>query len=144
MSLLYLFLFSRLLYIPTINNIYHPLPQRLKPITDTISPRQRNTAASARFRAKKKRREQSLERGAREKREQLEQLEGRIRELEVENGWLRDLIMETTGTKGKGKEKENEKEKDGDGYNEDEAEGIVVQERERRGRERKDGVGTRG
>lgn len=95
--------------------------------------RQRNTAASARFRAKKKRREQSLERGAREKRERLRELEARIRELEVENGWLRDLIMETTGGKRKGKEKEE---------GSDKLEEQDVQDEERKGRERKDGVGT--
>lgn len=98
--------------------------------------RQRNTAASARFRAKKKRREQSLERGAGEKRERLRELEARIKELEVENGWLKDLIMETTGSKrrekGVGSDAE---ERSGEG------EGDVLDE-ERKGRERKDGVGT--
>jgi hypothetical protein len=62
----------------------------------------------------------------------VEELEGRIRELEVENGWLRDLIMETTGGKGKGKEKEGKGEREGE----------VPQREERKGRERKDGVGT--
>jgi len=56
--------------------------------------RLRNTAASARFRAKKKQREQSLERSAREKREKLAALEDRIAELEAENQWLKNLIME--------------------------------------------------
>jgi hypothetical protein len=50
----------------------------------------------------------------------------------VENGWLRELIMETAGGKGKGKGKEGEEEE----------EGVVVQEGERKGREKKDGVGT--
>ncbi len=44
--------------------------------------RLRNTAASARFRAKKKQREQTLEQQAREKKQALEKLESRIRELE--------------------------------------------------------------
>jgi TolA-binding protein len=56
--------------------------------------RLRNTAASARFRAKKKQREASLERNSREKKEQLAKLEGRIHELEEENKFLKDLIME--------------------------------------------------
>ncbi|KAH8591522.1 hypothetical protein B0O99DRAFT_690606 [Bisporella sp. PMI_857] len=56
--------------------------------------RLRNTAASARFRAKKKRREQSLERSAAEKKTKLDALEARIRDLEAENKWLKDLIME--------------------------------------------------
>lgn len=63
------------------------------------SKRLRNTAASARFRAKKKRREQSLERNTREKKEKLAKLEGRIAELEAENQWLKDLIMEKNDTK---------------------------------------------
>jgi len=60
--------------------------------------RLRNTAASARFRAKKKRREQSLEQNAREKKEKLAKLEGRVAELEAENQWLKDLVMEKNDT----------------------------------------------
>jgi hypothetical protein len=108
----------------------------LKSILTAHPPRQRNTAASARFRAKKKRREQSLERGASEKRERLRELEARIKELEVENGWLKDLIMETTGGKRKEKGEGSEgKDKGGEGEND-------VQDEERRGKETKDGVGT--
>ena len=55
--------------------------------------RLRNTAASARFRAKKKQREQTLEQQAREKKQALEKLENRIRELEQENRFLKGLIM---------------------------------------------------
>ena len=54
----------------------------------------RNTAASARFRAKKKQREALLESSAREKKEKLEALEKRIQDLEEENKWLKALIME--------------------------------------------------
>lgn len=58
-------------------------------------PKQTNLfQASARFRAKKKRREQSLERASREKKEKLQALEGRITDLEAENQWLKDLIIE--------------------------------------------------
>ncbi|CAI2165982.1 14604_t:CDS:2 [Funneliformis geosporum] len=46
--------------------------------------RRRNTAASARFRVKKKMREQALERTAREMTAKAETLEGRVRELEME------------------------------------------------------------
>lgn len=56
--------------------------------------RLRNTAASARFRAKKKQREAQLESAAREKKERLEALEKRIHDLEEENKWLKALIME--------------------------------------------------
>nr|CAG8515109.1 844_t:CDS:2 [Entrophospora candida] len=56
--------------------------------------RRRNTAASARFRIKKKLREQALERTAREMTLKADMLEGKIKELELENKWLRSLIVE--------------------------------------------------
>ncbi|KAG0373862.1 hypothetical protein BGX24_011146 [Mortierella sp. AD032] len=56
--------------------------------------RRRNTAASARFRQKKKLREQALEHTAREQTVRAEQLEIRVRELEMEVRWLRGLIVE--------------------------------------------------
>ncbi|PIA14965.1 hypothetical protein COEREDRAFT_21371, partial [Coemansia reversa NRRL 1564] len=54
--------------------------------------RRRNTAASARFRIKKKLKEQALERTAREMSEKAETLEKRVQELEVETRWLKSLI----------------------------------------------------
>ncbi|KAJ1985296.1 hypothetical protein H4R34_000117 [Dimargaris verticillata] len=56
--------------------------------------RRRNTAASARFRAKKKLREQAMERTAKEMTAKVEMLEKRVRGLETENKWLRGLITE--------------------------------------------------
>ncbi|KAJ2079006.1 hypothetical protein H4R24_004070 [Coemansia sp. RSA 988] len=56
--------------------------------------RRRNTAASARFRIKKKLKEQALERAAREMGEKAEALERRVQELEVETRWLKSLITE--------------------------------------------------
>src|SRR5215469_10686182 len=56
--------------------------------------RRRNTEASARFRVKKKVREQALERTAAEMTEKVRGLEERVRQLERENGWLRGLIVE--------------------------------------------------
>jgi len=56
--------------------------------------RRRNTAASARFRIKKKMREQALERTAREMSVKVETLENKLRELELENKWLRSLVIE--------------------------------------------------
>uniref|UniRef100_A0A1D1ZIZ2 Regulatory protein cys-3 n=1 Tax=Anthurium amnicola TaxID=1678845 RepID=A0A1D1ZIZ2_9ARAE len=56
--------------------------------------RRRNTAASARFRIKKKMREQALERTAREMSTKVEALETKLRELELENKWLRSLVVE--------------------------------------------------
>ncbi|KAJ9209860.1 transcriptional regulator family: bZIP [Paecilomyces variotii] len=59
--------------------------------------RRRNTAASARFRIKKKQREQALERTVKEATEKNLALEARVQELERENKWLKDLITEKNG-----------------------------------------------
>lgn len=56
--------------------------------------RRRNTAASARFRHKKRLREQVLEKTAKEMTAKSELLEIRVRELEMEIKWLRGLIVE--------------------------------------------------
>lgn len=56
--------------------------------------RRRNTAASARFRVKKKQREQALEKSAKEMSDKVSALEGRINQLETENKWLKNLITE--------------------------------------------------
>ena len=60
--------------------------------------RRRNTAASARFRVKKKMREQALERTVKETNEKNSALEARVSQLELENHWLRGLIMEKNGS----------------------------------------------
>jgi type IV secretory pathway VirB10-like protein len=56
--------------------------------------RKRNTAASARFRMKKKLREQALEKTAKEMTVKAEALEKRMIELEKEAKWLRALVVE--------------------------------------------------
>lgn len=56
--------------------------------------RRRNTAASARFRVKKKQREQALEKSAREMSDKVAVLEARVGQLEMENKWLKGLITE--------------------------------------------------
>ncbi|KAK8180364.1 uncharacterized protein BKA78DRAFT_239499, partial [Phyllosticta capitalensis] len=56
--------------------------------------RRRNTAASARFRIKKKQREQQLEKTAKEMTDKVSSLESRIAQLEMENKWLKGLITE--------------------------------------------------
>lgn len=56
--------------------------------------RKRNTAASARFRMKKKLREQELEKTAKEMTLKAEALEKRVAELEKEAQWLRALVIE--------------------------------------------------
>ncbi|KAI9793526.1 MAG: hypothetical protein M1816_007959 [Peltula sp. TS41687] len=61
--------------------------------------RRRNTAASARFRVKKKQREQTLERTAKEMTEKVARFETRIGQLETENKWLKNLITEKNENK---------------------------------------------
>ncbi|KAJ1854126.1 hypothetical protein LPJ76_004274 [Coemansia sp. RSA 638] len=56
--------------------------------------RRRHTAASARFRVKKKLKEQALEQTAREMTVKAEALEKRVQELETETRWLKSLITE--------------------------------------------------
>lgn len=66
--------------------------------------RRRNTAASARFRVKKKQREQALEKSAKEMSDKVAALESRINQLETENKWLKNLVMEKNNKEGEGKE----------------------------------------
>jgi hypothetical protein len=61
--------------------------------------RRRNTAASARFRIKKKQREQALEKTAKDMTDRVSVLETRIQQLETENTWLKGLITEKNGGK---------------------------------------------
>lgn len=56
--------------------------------------RKRNTAASARFRIKKKQREQTMERTVKEMTEKSACLESRVKELELEIKFLRNLLIE--------------------------------------------------
>jgi hypothetical protein len=56
--------------------------------------RRRNTLASARFRAKKKMREQALEKDHKEMSAKIDKMENRIKELELENKWLRGLVVQ--------------------------------------------------
>ncbi|BGP14611.1 hypothetical protein JCM10213_002221 [Rhodosporidiobolus nylandii] len=63
--------------------------------------RRRNTAASARFRVKKKQREQALEQTAKELQERVAVLEKEVETLRTENGWLRGLIVDKTIDMGK-------------------------------------------
>jgi len=65
----------------------------LKPTADEEK-RKRNLAASARFRQKKKLREQQLEQATRELSERAAELEDRIAELEQENQLLKAMLTE--------------------------------------------------
>lgn len=90
--------------------------------------RRRNTAASARFRVKKKQREQALEHTAKELENKVGGLEQRIGQLEAENDFLRGLVVA----------------KDGGDKSELRArwEKFGKREGERKGSEGKKGVGT--
>lgn len=96
--------------------------------------RRRNTAASARFRVKKKMREQALERTAREMTAKAEMFEGRVKELEMEIKWLRSLIVEKDARlldverPGKRKKKAESEDDDDDDDDDDEKEKEVKRE----------------
>ncbi|KAI0339951.1 hypothetical protein BDW22DRAFT_1296185, partial [Trametopsis cervina] len=55
--------------------------------------RRRNTAASARFRLKKKEREAALEKKAKELETRVGELEKECEALRRENGWLKGLVV---------------------------------------------------
>lgn len=56
--------------------------------------RRRNTAASARFRIKKKQRDAAIEKAAKDMADKVLNLEKKITMLETENKWLRGLLIE--------------------------------------------------
>ena len=59
--------------------------------------RRRNTAASARFRIKKKQRDQTLEKTVKDVTDKNSELEAKVTELELENRWLKNLITDKNG-----------------------------------------------
>ncbi|CDK27775.1 unnamed protein product [Kuraishia capsulata CBS 1993] len=59
-----------------------------------LDKRKRNTAASARFRVKKKMKEQEMERNLKELNDRNTRLEMKIQQLEMENRLLRNLVVE--------------------------------------------------
>lgn len=70
---------------------------RAMPLSAAEEKRRRNTAASARFRLKKKEREAALERRAKELEERVGELERECEGLRRENGWLKGLVVGVTG-----------------------------------------------
>lgn len=80
-----------------------PLPDTSTPLTAAEDKRRRNTAASARFRLKKKEREQALERKAKELEVRVTELERECEGLRRENGWLKGLVVGVTGAQQKQK-----------------------------------------
>jgi len=60
--------------------------------------RRRNTAASARFRVKKKVKAHNLERSVSDLSERVDELEQEASDLRRENGWLKEIIVLKSGT----------------------------------------------
>jgi len=67
------------------------------PMSAAEDKRRRNTAASARFRQKKKEREAALETRAKELQDQVNGLEKECETLRRENNWLKGLVVGVTG-----------------------------------------------
>lgn len=67
------------------------------PVSAAEDKRRRNTAASARFRLKKKEREAALEGRAKELESRVSELERECEGLRRENGWLKGLVVGVTG-----------------------------------------------
>jgi hypothetical protein len=76
-----------------------PLEERTRHAAEEDK-RRRNTAASARFRVKKKQREQALEKTAKDMTDKANKLEKRVNELEMENRWLKGLITDKNESDG--------------------------------------------
>jgi len=75
----------------------NPEPNISTPVTAAEDKRRRNTAASARFRLKKKEREAALDARAQALEERVTSLERECEGLRRENGWLRGLVVGVTG-----------------------------------------------
>lgn len=72
-------------------------PVNNTPLTAAEDKRRRNTAASARFRLKKKEREAALEKTSKELETRVTELERECEGLRRENGWLKGLVVGVTG-----------------------------------------------
>ena len=75
-------------------------PDTHTPMTASEDKRRRNTAASARFRLKKKEREAALERKSKDLEVRVSELERECETLRRENGWLKGLVVGVTGVTG--------------------------------------------
>jgi len=72
-------------------------PNNIAAVSAAEDKRRRNTAASARFRAKKKEREAALEKKSKELESKVSELERECESLRRENGWLKGLVVGVTG-----------------------------------------------
>lgn len=79
----------------------HETPEDQSRVAAEEDKRRRNTAASARFRVKKKQREQALERSVKEINDTNAKLQTKVEQLEMENKWLKALITEKNAVQSK-------------------------------------------
>lgn len=85
----------------TVQTVDHLSAEERTRVAAEEDKRRRNTAASARFRVKKKQREQALEKTLKDTQEKNAKLEARVTQLEMENKWLKALITEKNGLQSK-------------------------------------------
>jgi len=83
--------------VSTVDSPADPDDATTTPLSATEDKRRRNTAASARFRLKKKEREAALESKAKELETRVNELERECEGLRRENGWLKGLVVGVTG-----------------------------------------------
>ncbi|KAI9348373.1 hypothetical protein BD770DRAFT_395301 [Pilaira anomala] len=88
-----------------VNVTKRPLEEETEFTEDGQNPdedkRRRNTAASARFRVKKKMREQAMEQSVREMTQKSDHLQDRVNNLETEIKFLRSLLLDKAAEKNK-------------------------------------------
>ncbi|EGO00325.1 hypothetical protein SERLA73DRAFT_180850 [Serpula lacrymans var. lacrymans S7.3] len=84
------------------------------PMSASEDKRRRNTAASARFRLKKKEREAALEQRAKELEGRVSELERECEGLRRENGWLKGLVVGVTGAGAQQQQQPVRRREDGD------------------------------
>ncbi|CED82071.1 regulatory protein cys-transcription factor [Phaffia rhodozyma] len=75
------------------SSVVAPKTEQDEEISHEDDKRRRNTAASARFRAKKKEREQALEKSSKELQNRYALLEKEVESLRRENVWLKGLVV---------------------------------------------------
>jgi len=85
----------------TVHSVDHLSVEEKSRVAAEEDKRRRNTAASARFRVKKKQREQALEKTLKEAQDKSAKFEARVTQLEMENRWLKNLITEKNGLSSK-------------------------------------------
>ncbi|KAF8915604.1 hypothetical protein CPB85DRAFT_1432905 [Mucidula mucida] len=81
----------------SISTAESPSDMSANPLSAAEDKRRRNTAASARFRMKKKEREAALEGKSKELEQRVNELERECEGLRRENGWLKGLVVGVTG-----------------------------------------------